>query len=124
MDEKRQRKLARSVGASIASARERAGLTQEEVSERLGIGNQAVSRIERGAVIPTVARLFELAEVLDCRVDELLLSSSDRGADQALAMARQIDGLSVSDRELVAGIVGQLAQHLRKRPGDRRPRPS
>lgn len=122
MDEKRQRKLARAVGASIAAARERAGLTQDQVAEMLGVGPQAVSRVERGTVIPNAVRLYELAEVFDCRVDELLISASDRAADQALAIARQIQSLAAAERQFVAGVVSQLTEHLASKPAPRRPR--
>lgn len=115
MTNERQQELARKLGAAIAWRRDQAGLTQEELSERLGIGNQAISRIERGAVMPTLPRLYEFAEAFECRIDELLLSTSIRDADQAAAIAHQIAGLSPSDRQLVAGIVDQLTTHLRKR---------
>ncbi|MBV7515832.1 helix-turn-helix domain-containing protein, partial [Pseudomonas sp. PDM25] len=58
-------KLARRVGQAIAKQRSRSGLTQEEVAERLGVGNEAVSRIERGIVMPNIERLLELAGIFD-----------------------------------------------------------
>ena len=122
MDERRQRKLTQAVGASIAAARERAGLTQDQVADMLGVGPQAVSRVERGTVIPNAVRLYELAEVFDCRVDELLISASDRAADQALAIARQIQSLAAAERQLVARMVSQLTEHLAPKPAPKRPR--
>ena len=119
MSEARQRRLARAVGRSIGAQRERAGLTQDQVSEMLGIGSQAVSRMERGAVMPTLARLFEFADVFDCRVDELLALASDRGADQVALVARDIGKLGDRDRELVVGVepgqerAGRRAKALR-----------
>ncbi|MBV7515889.1 helix-turn-helix domain-containing protein, partial [Pseudomonas sp. PDM25] len=53
------------VGRAIAKQRSRRGLTQEEVAERLGVGNEAVSRIERGIVMPNIERLLELAGIFD-----------------------------------------------------------
>ena len=120
MDAKRQRKLAQAIGASIAAARERAGLTQDQVADSLGVGPQAVSRVERGTVIPNAVRLYELAEVFDCRVDELLISASDRAADQALGIARQIQSLATSERQLVANMVSQLTEHLGTRLAPKR----
>ena len=121
MSAARQRKLAKSLGAAIASMRERAGLTQEQVAHSLGVGGQAVSRIERGAVMPTLPRLFELADVFGCRVDELILRSSDRGADIGRAIAEALAPLSAADCELVGSIVVSLAQRLAA-PPDRRAR--
>ena len=55
------KELAQSVGKAIARQRLQSGLTQEAVAEHLGIGMEAVSRMERGVVVPTIARLAELA---------------------------------------------------------------
>lgn len=40
--------LAKAVGRAIAYQRQQRGMTQEEVAERLQIGMEAVSRMERG----------------------------------------------------------------------------
>ena len=42
-----QKALAEAVGRAIAKQRMRCGMTQDEVAEILGVGNEAVSRIER-----------------------------------------------------------------------------
>jgi transcriptional regulator with XRE-family HTH domain len=112
MDESRQRRIAAALGARIAELRTSQGLTQEQVAEQLDMGNQAISRIERGAVLPPITRLYELGEVLGCRVDEFLLDASDRGTDQAAVITQQLAGLAPADREMVLGIVSQLAHRL------------
>lgn len=71
-------------------------------------------------VPPTLARLFEFADLFGCRVDELLLEASNRHADQAAAIAAQLGELSPADRALFAAVVDQLAVHLRKKPDDKR----
>jgi DNA-binding XRE family transcriptional regulator len=55
-------RIKRMIGRAIAKHRIASGFTQEEVAERLNIGNEAVSRMERGVVMRLVARLLELAE--------------------------------------------------------------
>jgi len=49
--------LAYLIRRAKAKQRLESGLTQEQVAEMLGTGNEAVSRMERGPVMPTVARL-------------------------------------------------------------------
>jgi len=115
MTPQQQKNLSKAVGALIARARSEAGLTQEDVADALEVGAETVSRIERGAVPPTLARLFEFATLFDCRVDELLLEASDRSADQAANIAHQLSDLAPADRLLVANMVDQLASHLRKK---------
>lgn len=112
MDHKRHKQIATGLGASIARNRVKRGLTQEQVAEQLGIGSDAISRIERGAVLPPIIRLYQMADVFDCRVDELFREASDRSIDQAAALAQQIDKLTPKDRELVLGMLERLAQRL------------
>ena len=112
MDESRQRRIAAALGARIAELRTSQGLTQEQVAEQLYMANQAISRIERGAVLPTITRLYEFGEVLGCRVDEFLLDASDRGTDQAAVITQQLAGLAPADREMAIGIVSKLAHRL------------
>jgi transcriptional regulator with XRE-family HTH domain len=112
MKKLRTAEVAKSIGKSIAEHRQAAGLTQEEVAEKLEIGHEAVSRMERGLIVPTVARLIELAEIFNCDVTTLLLQSSDRPSDQAQFIAKQLERLSAPDRELVINISASLTRRL------------
>jgi transcriptional regulator with XRE-family HTH domain len=44
--------------------REEVGLSQAQLAARIGVGQQAVSRWERGEAVPRPARVVALAEVL------------------------------------------------------------
>lgn len=109
-----QKTMAVTVGRAIARQRMRSGLSQEEVAERLGIGNEAVSRIERGIVIPNIARLFDFASIFGCNAAELLTEASSRPDDQALQISQMLASLEDADRQLVMEMVGRLAAHLRQ----------
>ncbi|BAK77599.1 helix-turn-helix domain protein [Pseudogulbenkiania sp. NH8B] len=106
--------LAANVGRCIASKRQDAGLTQEQVAEQLKIGNEAVSRMERGLVMPTVARLLELASLFNCDASSLLVESSNRPAEQAQHLAQMLARLDNADREMVLKMVEQLTNRLAK----------
>lgn len=114
MDQKRQDKLARALGEALAAKRAEKGLTQDDMALRVGIGSEAISRIERGVVLPTLPRLFDFAEALDCRVGELIAAGSDRPGDQAAALGRTLAQLSPEDRETVLAVVSTLAARLAK----------
>lgn len=107
-----ERDLARAIGSAISKRRKSAGLTQEHVAERLNIGSEAVSRMERGTVIPTVARLVELADIYGCPVADLLVESSNRSDDQSRIIGGMLKKLSDSDRALVLEIVEKLSRRL------------
>ncbi|TBV09495.1 helix-turn-helix domain-containing protein [Phytopseudomonas dryadis] len=107
-----QKDLAEAVGRAIARQRVRAGLTQEEVAERLGVGNEAVSRIERGIVIPNIARLFDFASIFGCEATELLSEASPRPDDQASRISRLLTPLDQADRQLLVEMVERLSERL------------
>ena len=48
------------------------GITQEELAEKLSVGQNTISQWETGERIPRVPTVLKLAEVLDCNVGELL----------------------------------------------------
>lgn len=52
--------------------RKAAGLSQEELAEKLGVSRQAVSKWESGAAQPELAKLGELSRIFGVSVDELL----------------------------------------------------
>ncbi|MCL2161421.1 MAG: helix-turn-helix domain-containing protein [Betaproteobacteria bacterium] len=103
------------IGRAIARQRLRSGLTQEEVAERLEIGSEAVSRIERGIVIPNIARLFEFASIFECEAAELLTETSSRPVDQATHISRLLVSMNQTDRQLVVEIVERLSERLKNR---------
>lgn len=114
--------IRKAIGQAISRARQNAGLTQEDVAERLGIGPEAVSRLERGVGSITAERLVVLAEMFGCRSDQLLLGASARQDDQAAAIAQLLEGLAPSDRAFVLDSVERLADFLRTKATDPKPR--
>ncbi|MBC8726809.1 helix-turn-helix domain-containing protein [Paraburkholderia sp. UCT2] len=110
-----QEQLAVVVGRAIAKHRVASGFTQEQVAEALGIGNEAVSRMERGIVMPTVARLVELADLFECNAADLLTEASSRTSDQAKHVTQLLAKLGGNDRAMVVEIVERLAGRLAKR---------
>jgi len=110
--------LAVAVGRAIAKQRVTSGLTQEQVAERLGIGLEAVSRMERGTVIPTVVRLFELADIFACDAADLLTEASSRSSDQASHLDRLMSRLSTADRTMLLEVFERLSTRLTRRQAD------
>ena len=60
------------VGKNLKALRQRAGLTQDALAERLHVTRQAVSSWETGKTQPDIETLTVLAEALDADVRELI----------------------------------------------------
>ena len=56
----------------ISLARKKAGLSQEQLGDKLGVSRQAVSKWELNTALPDTDKLVPLARALGVSVDELL----------------------------------------------------
>lgn len=87
-------------GLFIAYRRKQKGLTQKDLSEKIGVTDKAVSRWETGRGFPDVSLLEVLAEVLDVSITEIvngeastpetMESKSDKALMEALNYSKQM----------------------------------
>lgn len=59
-------------GRNLFFLRKRSGITQEALSQQLGVSRQAVSKWEAGEATPELGTLMELADLFGCSLDALL----------------------------------------------------
>jgi len=96
--------------SNVTMLRKRAGLTQEELSGRVGISRRAISSIEKSASIPAVDVALRIAAVLNSTVEELF--TLDYEADCKPADKKEICSLDTGKWskfkfiDLFAGIGG------------------
>jgi HTH-type transcriptional regulator, cell division transcriptional repressor len=105
--------LAARVGESISVLRRAKGLTQAQLAEMIDLEQEAVSRWERGTRVPTLHRLQQLSDALECSVDQLLQRGSKRPDDQLANVANALNGLNADERALVVDFVQQFADMLK-----------
>ena len=67
------------IGTNIKRARLNAGMTQRELSQRLGVSQAAIVQFEAEKANPRIDTLKRIAEALNCSVDDLL---SDNPAER------------------------------------------
>ncbi|MBQ6063679.1 MAG: helix-turn-helix transcriptional regulator [Prevotella sp.] len=53
----------------LLDARKNAGLTQQELADRIGADKGYISRLERGLTIPTVSTLYQLATAMGLTIE-------------------------------------------------------
>ena len=68
-------------GQTIYECRKRAGMTQEELAEKLGVSRQAVSKWESDAAFPETDNILELCKLFHISADALLFGK-ENGAEQ------------------------------------------
>ncbi len=66
------------LGKKIKQLRFKAGLTQEQLAEKLGIGPQSVSKWENAVAMPDITTLPLLAEIFGVSIDDLFDLTADQ----------------------------------------------
>jgi len=101
----------------LSTLRKQRGLTQEGLSELIGITKTQVYRYENGSSQPTLDVIKKLSIALSVTTDQLIFEENERQADDSLVIL--MEGVSRLDseekfviRELVEGI---LLKHEAKR---------
>ena len=92
------------IGQRIKQARKAAGITQEQLADRLGISFQSVSQWERDKRSPKKETIDKIANAIGCNALDLLFDG-DMGA-----FAKEISNIS--------GELTTALEALRKYPGD------
>jgi len=77
-----KRAVKKSLGILLKENRLRCKMTQEFVSETLGVSRQAVSKWETGTTDPSTSNLLALAQLYGIAADELLKSASSDAAQE------------------------------------------
>ena len=62
----------------LKSIRKQAGMSQEQLAEKLGVSRQAVTKWETDAGIPDIENVIAISALFDISIDELL--SNEKGA--------------------------------------------
>ena len=105
------------VGERIAALRRKENMTQADLADKLGISYQAVSSWERGATMPDIGKLVELARTLHTTVDALLSGEMPEAAaaetqEKSEKKATE-DSFSGSLRDMMTRMKGELNDHMK-----------
>lgn len=108
------RELSKNIGRTIAKYRVLAGLTQAQVAEKLEISNDAISRMERGKIMPTVARLVQMAQIFGCNTADLLTEGSLSVSDQSQQLMAMLAQLNENERKELLIIIEFMIKWYKK----------
>lgn len=61
------------VGEKIKQYRESKGMNQKKVAEYAGVSQAMLSQIERGTKNPSLQVAYNIAEILECRVEDFMV---------------------------------------------------
>ncbi len=93
------------IGKEIRTARERCGMTQEQLGEILSLGTKNISDIERGIAGITVSTLKKLCVKLSVSSDTILFG--DDGKNDAAYLVERLERLSPEQFKAVADFLNE-----------------
>ena len=99
------------LGKKIRQLRFKAGLTQEQLAEKLGIGAQSVSKWENAVAMPDISALPLLAEIFGVSIDDLF----DLTAEQRL---NRIENRMDVEEELPQDVFWEYEEYLKTQVAD------
>lgn len=102
------------LGRNIRERRNQLCWTQATLAELVRVDVETISRIERGAIVPSVLKLEQVANVLGLPLAELLRSSSTLAQDQSLEIFAWLQSLPEADRQFVLEATQRLCRYLAK----------
>ena len=94
------------VGANIKREREKAGFTQDQFSELLGIGSKSLSSIERGVVGVSLTTLLRICNILHISANVLLYEQDQQNDVDGIAW--QLKQLSEEQFEIASDVMTNL----------------
>lgn len=99
------------IGRRISRLRKEKDMTQPALADVMGVSFQAVSNWERGASMPDIGKLPELAQALGVSVDELL--GSGRGGELIRSVIDGSEESFVKNERITLSEAGEAAPFLK-----------
>jgi len=102
-------KFSKQLGNRIRHFRKLNGLTQEELSEKIGVENSTLGHIETGKNLPSMSRLPLIAEALNVEVFELFIGKeTELNTDKVEAINKILKKLDKKQINLIYDLIFNL----------------
>lgn len=89
------------LGNTLYELRKKAGLSQEELAEKLSVSRQAVSKWECGESLPDTEKLIAISKFYSVSLDELVGNVPAKGepVQEAPEVPNEVQSLTIEERE-------------------------
>lgn len=98
------------IGERIRAARKKAGLTQGELAEKLGISAQGIAQWENGVRNAKLGTIKKVAEALDVPFESLILDSNEERSD---TVSKNDDTTNLAALGVALGTMGMNGGRMR-----------
>jgi transcriptional regulator with XRE-family HTH domain len=103
------------VGKRVQEYRKRAGLTQEELSEKLEISPHYLSALERGIYNIKLETLVKILNILDCSADEVFCDVVNKSFGVTSSrMSEKLIQLPIDEQNKILAVVDTMINNAQK----------
>ena len=107
------------IGTNIRTARKRADLTQEEMSEMIGVTPQYLSDLERGLVGTSISTLIRICTELNVSSDFILFGGNDEDGNANSTLIEKIQRLPKHNADIVERYIDFVFEIMDMDPNQR-----
>ena len=94
------------IGWRVKECRERLGLSQEQLAEKMGVTVNYISTIERGKSFPRCERLILLLNALETNADSIFYDAVKHSSDIRISeLAQKMSGLSEKGQKRILDLL-------------------
>lgn len=105
--------VGKSIGKRIGELRKKKNMTQEELSEIIGVSPHYLSALERGIYNIKLEKLVMIINALDCTADDLFCDVINNGyMRRANRLSDKIDGLPQAEKTKIFDVVEAMIKNV------------
>lgn len=102
------------IGRRLKECREKIGLTQEQLAEKLGVSPVYISTVERGVTFPRIDRLIALLNTLRAPADAIFCDVLDYSFDyKSSQLSKELSSLPSDDQKRILKMVKLMIQEAK-----------
>ena len=105
--------VGKSIGKRISELRKKKNMTQEELSEIIGISPHYLSALERGIYNIKLDKLVAIINALDCTADDIFCDVINNGyMMRANRLSDEIDGLPRLEKMKIFDVIETMIKNV------------
>lgn len=106
--------IEKDIGKRIQECRKKRGLTQDQLSEKVGISSHYLSALERGVYNIRLELLVDLLNEMECSADEVFCDVVKKSFDvKATRLSEKIQNLSLEEQYRIYEVVDTLVKNAK-----------
>ena len=106
--------ILRYLGKTLRAARKKAKLTQEGLSEKVGISTRHIAKIEKGVMNPSYEILYYLINELDISADKLFNTNMTEDNERLSNLLHYYNSCEPTEQEIILNVVECLSKSFKK----------